>query len=169
MNRKWIVPLVAAAVAGLVAYGITRSRACPGSHVDINRLQDVTFLVRELQLSDAQAQEIRQLNAALGSTLNDCCARHCSARSRLGAAVAEGTNGLEQTESILRDMCRAYEQSERATIEHWQAIRALLGEAQKARFDALISRCVCGPCDRHGCGAPAGGENKENKGKGEQQ
>jgi hypothetical protein len=124
------------------------SRAC----LPIDRLQDASFLARELCLSDAQASEIKSFHASLGKKLDDCCMRHCAARARLGQALVADTNGSAQADIVLEEMCRAYEQSERATLNHIRAVRAVLNAEQKRRFDQLISDCMCKPskCRRHG-------------------
>ena len=155
MNRKWLVPLLALAAAGAVAYAVTRSAVRERTVRSVDRLEDVSFLVRELELDDSQAAEIRALHADLGSRLNDCCARHCKARARLGRALAGETNETAQTEAVLVEMCRAYEDGERATLDRIRKVRAVLNAKQKQRFDAMISRCMCRGCGGH-CGEAGG-------------
>lgn len=154
MNYRWIIPCVAAAAAGVVAYGVMRSTVCGPSDVSVDRLQDVSFLVRELGLNDAQIREIERLHTTLGTQLTDSCSRHCAARMRLGQALAADTNGSVQADAVLEEMCRAYEQSERATLNHIRAVRAVLNADQRRRFDAMISDCMCQPCSMQGgtCG-----------------
>ena len=150
MNRQWILLLVAALAAGLVAFGVTRHVVCCRTEPSIDQLQDVSFLARELHLSDVQASAIKNLHVALGAKLNDCCRRHCAARARLGAALAAETNGTEQAEAIVAEMCRAYEQSERATLDQIRQVRAVLSAEQRRRFDAMITDCMCGTCGMQG-------------------
>jgi hypothetical protein len=122
-------------------------------------LRDVSFLTRELDLSNAQADKLKRLHATLGERLSDCCTRHCAARARLGQAVAVETNGMMHAEAALTEMCLAYEQSERATLTHILAVRAVLNAEQMRRFDAMISDCMCKPCSMPGgsCRTDAGG------------
>ena len=150
MNRKWIIPLIAAIAAGIVAYGVARNAVCDRSDVSLDRLQDVSFLTHELQLSDAQAREFGRLHATLGAKLNDCCVRHCAVRARLARALVSETNGTAQADAILAEMCQAYEQSEQATLNHIRGVRALLNPEQKRRFDAMIANCMCGTCSMLG-------------------
>lgn len=138
MNRKWILPVLIALVAGALAFGISRRASCGAAMGPADRLQDVSFLVRELKLTGEQEKEIRALHADLGVRLNECCARHCAARMRLGSALADGTNGNAQAEAVLSEMCRAYEQSERAVLDHMRRTRALLNEEQRWLFDRMI-------------------------------
>ena len=146
MNRKWILPVLVALAAGALAFGIRRRASCGAAMGPMDRLQDVSFLVRELKLTGEQEKEIRALHAELGVTLNECCARHCAARMRLGSALADGTNGDAQAEAILSEMSRAYEQSERATLDHMRRMRALLDGEQRQRFDRMIQGCMGRTC-----------------------
>ena len=150
MNRNWIVPVVAALAVGVVAYGLTRYALCGRHNPSLDRVQDVSFLTRELGLNDDQAQEIKRLQATLVAKLQDCCLRHCAARARLGQALAADTNGRAQADIVLKEMCRAYEESERATLDQIRAVRAVLNAEQRRRFDTMISNCMCKPCSMHG-------------------
>jgi hypothetical protein len=150
MNRKAFYVLVAALAAGALAFGITRQMVARGSGANLDQLQDVSFLTRELGLTEQQAAQVKSLHAALGARLNDCCSRHCAARIRLAAALAAETNGTAQAEAVLAEMCRAYEASERATLQHIRQVRAILDAAQRKRFDELMERCLCSACNMHG-------------------
>ena len=159
MNYKWIIPCIAAVAAGVVAYGVTRNAACGRSAPSVDGLRDVSFLARQLNLSEVQANEIKRLQLSLGSELGDSCSRHCAARARLGQSLVADTNGSAQADVVLEEMCRAYEQSERATLDHIRAVRAMLNAEQRRQFDAMISDCMCKPCSMHGgaCRADAKG------------
>ena len=156
MNWKWIIPVIAAAAAGALAFGVTRHGVCRGPETPLDSLQDVTHLMRSLGLSGDQAREIKALHASLGTKLNDCCVRHCAARARLGQALAADKNGSEQTEAILAEMCRAYEESERTTLDQMRRVRAVLTAEQRKRFDAMISDCMCRTCSMQGGNMPPG-------------
>jgi hypothetical protein len=155
MNRKWIVPVFAAAAAGVLAFGVTRHAACRAAGPGIDRLRDVSFLTRELSLNGAQVIELRRLHTALGLTLRNSCTRHCAARMRLGPAVAGETNEMMQAEAALAEMCLAYEQSERGTLAHIRAVRAVLDNEQRRRFEEMISECLCRPHIRQVCACMA--------------
>jgi len=91
--------------------------------------------------------------------------RHCAARARLVQALAGETNGTAQAEAVVTEMCRAYEQSERATLDHIRQVRAVLTAEQRKRFDAMISDCMCKPCSMHGgsCRANTAGMTTKEK------
>ena len=143
MNRPWLIPLVVAVAVGLLAFGITKMMTCGRSAPPIDRLRDVTFLAHELNLSEAQAKEIKQLHLTLATELNDCCMNHCAARARLGQALAADSNGTAQADAVIVEMCRAYEASERATLDQIRKVRKVLNADQKKRFDVMISSCMC--------------------------
>ena len=146
MKRQWLIPLLVAVVIGAMAYGLTRWVACTRCRPSPDRLENVSFLSRELGLTETQAQEIRQLQTLLGAKLTDCGERHCAARVRLGKALSSETNSAAQAQALIAEMCRAYEVSELATLEHIQRVRELLNPEQKRRFDELITKCLCGSC-----------------------
>ena len=146
MNRSWIIPLVVAVAVGVLAFSITKMAHCGRPAPSIDRLRDVSFLSHELNLSEAQAKEITQLHLTLATNLNDCCTNHCAARARLGQALASESNDTAKADAVITEMCRAYEASERATLDQIRKVRALLNVDQRKRFDVLISNCMCQTC-----------------------
>lgn len=150
MNRRWILPILAAAAAGILAFGAARLAVCRQPDKPLTSLQDATHLAESLGLSPAQAAAIRALHSDLGAKLDDCCRRHCAARERLGQTLAAGTNGAAQAEALLAEMSRAYEESERATLGQIRSVRAVLNAEQQKRFDAMLLDCMCRACDMQG-------------------
>ena len=146
MKKRWLIPVLVAIVIGATAYGLTRRASCSRCRPAPDSLDDVSFLRRELRLNEAQAREIAKLHGSLNAKLADCCQRHCAVRARLGQALGNETNGTVQARMIVEEMCRAYEASELATLDHIQRVRELLNPEQKRRFDELITECVCGSC-----------------------
>lgn len=160
MKRAWLIPLGVAVAAGLLAFGVARRTGCGPAEPALGRLQDVSFLVRELNLTDTQARQIRELHVPLETRLQDCCNRHCAARMRLGEALRREAGGEDgPAEAILQEMLRTYEASERVALDHIRRVRAVLDETQRTRFDELMTRCMCRNCDGaccNGAAVPAG-------------
>ena len=144
--RILLVWLAIAAVAALSA-GFTHWAFCGRKAVAQNLLSDATFLARALDLSPAQAREIARQQETVAAELSDCCARHCAARAQLATVLAGGADGEARAQALIAEMGRAYQQSEQATWTHIRQVRALLTPVQQARYDALVERCVCGPCN----------------------
>lgn len=143
MKRHWSIPLLAAVAAGAAAYALARHPSPAKQGAALSGLDDLSFLTRELKLSESQVQEIRKLHAQLGDRLGESCRQHCEARTRLGRAVVAESNDTGQAEAILSEMCRTYEQSERAALANIRAVRAVLNEEQKSRFNKMITGCMC--------------------------
>ena len=157
MNKCWVIPILAFAIAGFGAHVITQRvlsrRAVPAQ----DAWRNVSYLDRELNLTEEQTREVKSLHADLVARLADCCARHCAARARLPAALAAGTNGNVAAEAVVAEMAKAYEDSERATLAHLCRLRAALSPAQRRRFDALVMECLCGACNMPGGQSASGG------------
>ena len=156
MNRRTIVSVLAILAIGMLAFGVTRYMTRHGARgrpaVSLDCLQDTSFLTRQLSLSEAQAREVQAMHAVLAAKLDECCARHCAARARLAEALAGETNTSAQADAAMADMCRAYEDSERATLDHMRQMRAVLNTQQRRRFDAMMADCLCRTCAMHGSG-----------------
>jgi len=160
MKRFWMIPLLSAVAAGLAAYGVTRHGLCCQAAPTPDPLQDVSLLTQKLTLSDTQAAEVKRLHVVWGAHINECCQCHCAARARIMQALASGTNNAAQVDAIISEMGHAYEQSERATLEHLQQVRAILNPDQRARFDEMISSCLCRTCTQSCCTTPPGEKQK---------
>lgn len=154
-----MIPVAVAVAAGAVSFGLARHSACArGGGADALTREDV--LVRELGLSADQAARIRELHGRLSQQLDACCGRHCAARLNLARTLAAGTNGQAQAEAQLTEMSKAYEASERATLEHIRQVREVLTPGQRARFDGMMETCLCRSCGSRACG----GSNESKEG-----
>jgi Spy/CpxP family protein refolding chaperone len=114
----------------------------------LDRLHDTSYMTKMLNLDPQQAQQLALLNTHLQTQLKGSCQRNCSARRDLVAALEQ--ENPTYFENIMKQMCEAYETGERATLEHLQAVRAILDSAQRQKFNQRISRCLCGGCEQ-GC------------------
>ena len=147
MKIQWLIPVIALLVVGTVAYNVTKCTSCKARSFTLDSLQDVSFLARKLDLNETQTLALQRLHADLATQLRDCCARHCEARARLMNALLAETNGTTQTEALVTEMCRAYEQSERATLAQLRQVRAMLNTEQRKQFETMISENMCPACN----------------------
>jgi len=149
MRKTYLIILVqGVATVAALAFALSAHRhPAQDAPFTLDQLQDTTRITQLLHLDPAQAQQLALLNAGLRQQLQGTCQRNCAARRELIRSVP---TDLDAQEAILMKMCKAYEDSERATLAHVQAVRALLDEEQRARLDALLGRCLCGGCET-GC------------------
>ncbi len=154
-SSRWIVPALAAAIAGVLAFLVASHIPRQAAGQELDRLLNVSFLSRELNLNEAQVRELRRLCTALERKLDDSCTRHCMARMRLGKAVVDEKSGMLCADAAVTEMCAAYEQSERATLAHVRSVRAMLNEGQRRQFDELMFDNLARPCGRPGCACMA--------------
>lgn len=141
------VVLIAGLSAFCVGYFIT-GRGIVSTPADL--LQNQIFLTKTLRLDDDQQQKLADLEMTLRKRVNEGCARNCAARRRLAAALKEKEPDPKILDEILKDMCGAYEDSERTALEHIQNLRGMLDDEQCRTFDAMIGRCLCGASGK-GC------------------
>lgn len=152
MTARWMMPLLVVVAAGGIGFGVSRYVACRTTAPSLDRLRDVSFLQRELNLTDMQRSQVEGLHETLATRLDACSERHCGARMRLGQSLADETNGNARADAVLAEMCRAYEESERAALDHIRQVRALLDTRQRQRFDKMLKECLCRSCPT--CRAP---------------
>jgi len=155
MNSRWLIPVLTLVAVTAVAYALTQRVLCRRATPGADTWQNVSYLAKELKLTDEQTRQVQALQAELGTQLTDCCARHCAARARLPEALAAGTNGDAAAEARVTEMVSAYEASERTTLAHLRRVRGVLTPQQCRRFDALITECLCGTCSMPGGGSEA--------------
>ncbi len=150
MKREPLLILVMGTITvGALAFAASVFRAGqPVETFSLDRLHDSSYMIRALHLDPPQVQQLALLNAGLCTRLKGSCRRNCTARRDLVAAVEAGDKVAY--EEILRKMCKAYEEGERATLDHIEAVRGLLSTEQRATFDRLTKRCLCGGCEE-GC------------------
>ena len=146
MKREQTIILIQGVItiaALAFAVGVTRTPAHSDTFT-IDHLQNTSQMVSLLNLDPPQAQQLQVLNTSLRETLQKTCHRNCAARQEI---VHADDTEPETKEKMLKKMREAYEDGERATLQHIQAVRAILDRQQRETFDELLSRCLCGGCE----------------------
>lgn len=152
MKSAWTIPLCIAVAVGTLAFAAARCIVCRCPAPSRAELGDVRALTRTLGLTPSQATALQALQARYGAKLSECNATHCSARRGLAAEISEEAGSAERTDASVAELCRAYERTERLTLAHLRAVRALLNPEQRTKFDALMMRCRCSSCIPQGGG-----------------
>jgi len=144
--KKLILPFLIAVASAILVVAAQRTMcntcaAPPKVFVP----QDAGRLIRALGLSEAQAAELRKLQANYGLKLEGCCARHCAARAQLGALMFRDsdTNAIQ---AVIEDMCRAQTDSDVATLDHIRKVYSLLTPDQQKKYESMVDTYVCGMC-----------------------
>jgi len=140
----WLVAVALAAV--VCGYLATRCWVCRQDESELERLQDVSHLARALELRPDQVAAVGALQKAFCGNLAACCARHCACRGDLAALLVSEPFDSRRARETREALCRAYADSELATLEHMRSIRDLLDQRQRARFDRMIVEAFRRPC-----------------------
>jgi len=146
MKVSWIVVVLLALGAGLVAFWATRMAICSRpARLSSYALGDVTHLKTELKLEDRQVAGIRLLEQKLAVQLADQCGQYCAMRAELGEALMrEGSHSEEVSRRLVDRMCAIQSASELATLDHVRKVSALLNPEQRKTFLAGLTKCLCG-------------------------
>ncbi|MEI6563249.1 MAG: periplasmic heavy metal sensor [bacterium] len=142
MNYKRLTLLLAGVLVTLVALLLIRPMMeC--TVPSIESINDSRWLKKTLKLTPAQAAEIQSLHQELGKTLAGCCGRHCRARASLMEALFASTNGLERSQALIDEMCRAQAASELATLTNIYRVREVLTPKQRELYERQVKSMDC--------------------------
>ena len=128
----FIVTLVVAGSAFGVAYWL-RCRSCAAPKVN---------WAKELNLTAEQAVAFAKLEAEFDRQLADSCANHCAARTELAESLTE----TGKATALCQKMCDAQAASEKAALDHFRKVQALLTPEQQQRHLALVQQQLTAAC-----------------------
>ena len=140
---KRLLPALAAIVVLATGVSFALARWTMTRQPTAANLQDVAWLKRELNLSEAQAVETEKIGAAFRAKLDAACATHCAARMALGEEIAKPRPDPEKCRAAVEKMNSVQAECERATLGHILKVRSLLDAQQAQRYSALIRDQVC--------------------------
>ena len=159
MKTRFLLLLLAAALAGVAGYAIAHRFLCRPPQSDLDRLRDVSHLAHALDLRPDQIKAMKALQGRLCETLAESCARHCACRKELAAALVAEPFDAVRAQELRESLCRCYAESEKLAMEHIRNLREILDAPQRARFDRMITEALAGPCGAcTNCGAECGTE-----------
>ncbi len=151
-TRKWLIGLLALLLtAGLSSWWIAgrageiAARAKPG---------DRFAPAPDLGLTPEQTAQIAVLEKAYRTRIEELCAKHCAARTRIAKFLAEPQPPLPPLLAAAEEAGEAYRDLEAATLRHVLEVGDLLAPEQKARYYAAMSARLGVQCPRSGAMAP---------------
>lgn len=152
MNKRLVVGVVAAVLAGGVSFWATRHLACGRPAIGVFQgVGDGSHLKKELGLDERQSAVISGLDRELAGQLAGYCGDYCSARAELGTALlGEESIATNACHRLVERMCSVQAESEKATLEHIRKVCAVLNPEQRKQFVDGLVRCLCG--SGSGCG-----------------
>lgn len=168
MKTRMIVLLSVAVIAILAGYAIAHRFVCRDTRSDPDRLQDVSHLARALDLRPEQIKAMQSLQSRLCGQVEANCARHCTCRKELAAALVAEPFDAARARELRESLCRSYADSEMLALEHIRSLRDILDAPQRARFDRMITKSLarpCGVCTNCGSGC---GKAEETRDKGDE-
>jgi len=150
MNGKWMLPLVLAVAALAFAAGRWSMRA-PAAFDPLHDL-DAARLTGWLGLSEAQAAELRSLEAPFVQRVSTACDEQCAARCELAVSMAEDRFDADRARRLVETMCEAHKANELATVDHLANLHRLLTPEQRRMLLDSVGQCLCTTC---GSGGPS--------------
>lgn len=160
MISKAIALAVIVGASVFVGFAVGR-RSGGQTETDLARLRNIDYLARALELTPQQRERVGALHVELADKATACCDGYCSSRAQVVRKLREG-GGAEAARPAVEAMCRRQAESEMATLNCMCAVRDLLTEKQRARYDEMLEnalRCRCPKehgCGEQGCGTDAG-------------
>lgn len=150
MNRRPLLLLVLAVVAGLLGYGVTRlALRTPAAELSSADAQ-LDWLAREFKLDAAVRAEVARLQA----DYEPICEAHCAAIADAQAALRRsGPNDPAARSLAEAEIERLKQVCAESTQAHLRSVAALMTPDQAARFLAMMQPHVAHQDDR--AGAPA--------------
>jgi Spy/CpxP family protein refolding chaperone len=116
---------------------ITQEMATPLAKVSFDK---------ELKLNADQIAKITDLESSYTEWMSQCCARHCTARMKIGKLLEENPGDLSSLNELGKEVGEAYANAEKATMEHVIRVCEILTPEQKAIFLKKIGRNIAATC-----------------------
>ena len=143
MKAHWILPIVIA--AGAIAF--SAGRRCGGvARADLSPLRDTAAIEKTLNLTPAQAEQVRALAEKFAERAQNACDRHCDARCAIARKLFQENAPPEEMQKHVEAMCEAYAEQERATLDHLVRLRAILTPEQVKKLNEKLAACICEKC-----------------------
>ena len=133
--KKPLVILIAALIAGLVAFGITRKHcSASNGHALLDELPELAWLRTELALTDDQFAKVGQLHAAYRPVCVEMCRRIDESRNRLEAVALKHRSTDAELQQAIADYERVRGECKMKMLEHLYQTASLMDEEKAGRY-----------------------------------
>lgn len=143
MKARWILPILI--VAGAICFTAGR-RSQPMPAAPIDRLADTAALEKALHLTPEQTAKVRALASTFSDRACKACDLHCEARCTIARKLFHENASPEEVGKYVDQMCEAYAEQEKATVEHLAALRVILTPEQARLLNQQVAGCICEKC-----------------------
>jgi Spy/CpxP family protein refolding chaperone len=142
MKRILALVAVVVVISTGLSFAMSRWLVSRQARAVVN-IHDTVWLRRELNLTEAQTRDLKNIERELQARLNAYCKAHCAARFALGDELAMPKPDSAKARTDVEQMNQAQAEAEWATLEHILKVRALLTDEQAQRYAAIIHYQVC--------------------------
>lgn len=146
MKRVLLLIASVTLVGTICSFAVARWMTYRHESITAGRLNDPSWLKAQLGLSDSQATEVEKSESEYLAKVESLCVAHCAARFSLGEELAKPKPDVDKARSYVEKMNAVQADAERATLDHFLRVRALLSEQQAARYTKIIQEQVCTSC-----------------------
>lgn len=143
MKAHWIIPTII--IAGAIAF--SAGRRCGGvAMTDLSPLRDTSAIEKTLDLTPQQTEQVRALAKEFTDRAQTACDKHCDARCTIARKLFQENAAPADVQKYVDEMCAAYSEQERATMDHLVKLRAILTQEQSKKLNEKLAACICEKC-----------------------
>ena len=148
--KKALILLVAALVAGLAAFMVTRShRHSSAGATLLDGIPELAWLRGELSLSDAQFAKACDLHTAYRPTCEEMCRRIDESHKRLEAVAMRSRSFTPELEEAVRDYARVRAECQEKMLRHLYQTADLMDANQAGRYLEQVLPAALGSGGQH--------------------
>jgi hypothetical protein len=137
--KKPFVILIAALIAGFIAFGITRKHCSVSKDSTLlDDLPELAWLRTELVLADAQFAKVAELHTAYRPVCAEMCRRIDESRMRLEAVALKHRTMDPELQQAIADYERVRGECKMKMLEHLYQTAALMNEEQAGRYIKVV-------------------------------
>ena len=137
--KKGLAVLIIALLAGLAAFCAMRWHRSGAAHshgggIVVDALPELEWLRKELELSDAQFEKVKELHAAYRPRCMEMCSRIAEAHEKLDAIARAHSTITPEYQTALKEHAAVHVECQEAMLKHLYETAATLSAAQAKRY-----------------------------------